>query len=79
MEKLNQSAMNQRRSGSRAGEREHSRPKDWSALLSPDAPVASREFMKGVEKLPVQEREFFAAPRERSTRGKTRRRRAKSE
>lgn len=33
------------------------RPKDWSGLLSPDA-AASDEFMKNVEKLPVQEREF---------------------
>ena len=33
------------------------RPKDWSALLSSDA-EASSEFMKNVEKLPVQEREF---------------------
>jgi len=31
------------------------RPKDWSALLSSDA-AASDEFMKNVEKLPVQER-----------------------
>ena len=33
------------------------RPKDWSALLSADA-AASKEFMKNVEKLPVQERPF---------------------
>jgi antitoxin VapB len=33
------------------------RPKDWSALLSADA-AASKEFMKNVEKLPVQERSF---------------------
>lgn len=33
------------------------RPKDWSALLNSDA-VASEEFMKNVEKLPVQERSF---------------------
>jgi antitoxin VapB len=33
------------------------RPKDWSELLSPDA-AASEDFMKNVEKLPVQEREF---------------------
>jgi antitoxin VapB len=33
------------------------RPKDWSALLSPDA-AASEDFMKNVEKLPVQERTF---------------------
>ena len=33
------------------------RPKDWSALLHPDA-AASEEFMKNVEKLPLQEREF---------------------
>lgn len=33
------------------------RPSDWSALLSPEA-AASKEFMKNVEKLPVQERKF---------------------
>ena len=33
------------------------RPKDWSALLNPEI-AASPEFMKNVEKLPVQEREF---------------------
>jgi antitoxin VapB len=33
------------------------RPKDWSALLSPDA-TASEEFMKNVEELPIQERKF---------------------
>jgi antitoxin VapB len=33
------------------------RPKDWSALLSPHA-TASEEFMKNVEKLPIQERKF---------------------
>lgn len=33
------------------------RPKDWSELLSPDA-AASKEFMKNVEKLPIQERRF---------------------
>jgi antitoxin VapB len=33
------------------------RPQDWSELLSPDA-AASKEFMKNVEKLPVQERRF---------------------
>jgi antitoxin VapB len=33
------------------------RPKDWSELLKPEA-VASEEFMKNVEKLPVQERNF---------------------
>ena len=33
------------------------RPSDWSALLSPDA-AASEDFMKNVEKLPVQERKF---------------------
>lgn len=32
------------------------RPKDWSALL--EGPFASDEFMKNVEKLPVQERSF---------------------
>jgi antitoxin VapB len=31
------------------------RPKDWSACLA-SSPVASEEFMKGVEDLPVQER-----------------------
>jgi antitoxin VapB len=34
------------------------RPKDWSAFFSPDAPVASEDFMEGVEDLPVQERSF---------------------
>lgn len=33
------------------------RPKDWSGLLNPEA-AASEEFMKNVEKLPVQERKF---------------------
>lgn len=33
------------------------RPKDWTALLNPDA-AASPEFMTNVEKLPVQERDF---------------------
>lgn len=32
------------------------RPKDWSPYLS-NGPIASREFMEGVEDLPVQERE----------------------
>lgn len=31
------------------------RPKDWSALLSPEA-ASSEEFMENVEKLPLQER-----------------------
>ena len=33
------------------------RPKDWSEFLSSDA-VASDEFMKNVEKLPIQERDL---------------------
>jgi len=33
-----------------------SRPTDWSAYLA-SGPVASKEFMEGVEDLPVQERE----------------------
>lgn len=33
------------------------RPADWSGYLASDA-VASREFMQGVEDLPVQEREL---------------------
>jgi antitoxin VapB len=33
------------------------RPKDWSAYLIA-GPVASEEFMEGVEDLPVQERSF---------------------
>ena len=33
------------------------RPSDWSALLDPDV-AASQEFMKNVDKLPVQERPF---------------------
>lgn len=32
------------------------RPQDWSAYLQ-SGPVASEEFMEGVEDLPVQERE----------------------
>ena len=31
------------------------RPEDWSAYLT-SGPVASEEFMEGIEKLPVQER-----------------------
>jgi antitoxin VapB len=31
------------------------RPKDWSAYLT-SGPVASEEFMEGIEDLPVQER-----------------------
>jgi len=33
------------------------RPADWSAYLT-SGPVASDEFMEGIEDLPVQEREF---------------------
>jgi antitoxin VapB len=33
------------------------RPKDWSEFFSSEA-AASKEFMKNVEKLPVQERKF---------------------
>lgn len=33
-----------------------SRPLDWSSYLA-EAPVASEDFMEGVEDLPVQERE----------------------
>jgi antitoxin VapB len=33
------------------------RPQDWSAYLK-SGPVASEEYMEGVEKLPVQEREL---------------------
>jgi antitoxin VapB len=32
------------------------RPSDWSSYLA-SAPVASNEFMEGIEELPVQERE----------------------
>ena len=32
------------------------RPEDWSSYLA-DGPVASDQFMEGVEELPVQERE----------------------
>lgn len=78
MERLSQSAINQRRSSSRDSEPEQSRPKDWSAFFAPDAPIASEEFMKGVEDLPPEERAFFAVPQERATRGTTRRRRPKS-
>jgi antitoxin VapB len=34
------------------------RPKDWSEFLASGA-VASDDFLKGVEDLPLQEREFF--------------------
>ena len=33
------------------------RPADWSAYLD-SGPVASQQFMEGVEDLPIQEREF---------------------
>jgi len=33
------------------------RPKDWSGYFASKA-IASKEFMEGVEDLPVQEREF---------------------
>jgi antitoxin VapB len=33
------------------------RPTDWSAYLA-SGPVASKEFMEGVDDLPVQEREL---------------------
>jgi antitoxin VapB len=33
------------------------RPADWSAYLN-SGPVASEEFMEGIEDLPVQEREL---------------------
>jgi len=33
------------------------KPADWSAYLS-NGPVASNEFMEGIEDLPVQEREL---------------------
>jgi antitoxin VapB len=33
------------------------RPENWSAYLS-SGPVASEEFMEGIEDLPVQERDF---------------------
>lgn len=33
------------------------RPKDWSAYLAM-GPVASQEFMEGVDDLPIQEREL---------------------
>jgi len=32
------------------------RPTDWSACLA-SGPLASKEFMQGVEELPIQERE----------------------
>ena len=35
------------------------RPKDWSALPASNA-VASEEFMRDVEDLPVQERELWS-------------------
>jgi antitoxin VapB len=34
------------------------RPKDWSAYFTSKAAIASKEFMEGVEDLPVQERSF---------------------
>jgi hypothetical protein len=79
MEEQNQLAMNRQQSGSRAGERERSRPADWSGFFAPNAPVASEEFMDGVEDLPVQERAIFPVPQKMPTRGKKGRRRAKSE
>ena len=33
------------------------RPADWSAYLN-SGPVASKEFMEGIDDLPVQEREL---------------------
>lgn len=33
------------------------RPKDWSAYLA-SHPIASKEFMEGVEDLPFEERSF---------------------
>jgi antitoxin VapB len=33
------------------------RPMDWSSYLA-SGPVASKEFMEGVDELPAQEREF---------------------
>ncbi len=33
------------------------RPADWNAYLT-SGPVASQDFMEGVEDLPVQERDF---------------------
>jgi antitoxin VapB len=33
------------------------RPMDWSAYLT-SGPVASKEFMEGVDELPIQEREL---------------------
>jgi len=67
------------RFGCRVGKCEPSRPKDWSAFFAPDAPVASEEFMVGVEDLPAEERAFFATPQSWSIRPKKRRRRTKSE
>jgi len=69
--------MHQRRSGSRVGECEPSRPKDWSAFFAPDAPVASEEFMVGIEDLPLEERAFFAVLQSWSTGPKKRRHRTK--
>jgi antitoxin VapB len=34
------------------------RPKDWSSYLG-EHPIASEEFMEGVEDLPVQERDIW--------------------
>lgn len=71
-------AMKRPRSGYRVGKCEPSRPKDWSAFFAPDAPVASEEFMVGVEDLPFEERAFSAIPQSRSTRPKKRRHHTKS-
>jgi hypothetical protein len=71
-------AMKKLLSGCRKDQSDRSRPKDWSAYLAPDAPVASAEFMVGVEDLPLEERAFFAIPQTPSTRPKKRLRRTKS-
>jgi hypothetical protein len=70
-------AMKKLLSGCRKDQGDRSRPKDWSAYFAPDAPVASEEFMVGVEDLPPEERAFFAVPRSRPTRPEKHRRRTK--
>lgn len=55
--------MKKQQSGCRPDKLDSSRPKDWSAYLA-EHPIASEEFMEGVDDLPVQERSFFATLRE---------------
>lgn len=54
--------MKKQQSGYLPDERDSSRPKDWSAYFA-EHPIASKEFMEGVEDLPAEKRSFFAASR----------------